>query len=101
MDRRPSGSPFVFPGETGTGHAEIYNVEKTLRRACMRAGVKPFSPHGLRHFYATEMLRNGAKLEVVGRITRPLEHRDYCRHLQVCEDGRDARGAPEVRICER
>lgn len=25
-------------------------------------------PHQLRHFYATEMLRNGAKLEVVERI---------------------------------
>lgn len=34
----------------------------------MRAGVEPFTPHGMRHFYATEMLRSGAKLEVVGRI---------------------------------
>jgi site-specific recombinase XerD len=43
-------------------------VEKTLKRACVRAGVEPFTPHQLRHLYATEMLRNGAKLEVVGRI---------------------------------
>jgi integrase/recombinase XerD len=64
----PSDSPFVFPGNTKTGHAEIHNAEKTLRHACMRAGVRPFTPHQLRHFYATEMLRNGAKLEVVGRI---------------------------------
>jgi site-specific recombinase XerD len=58
----------VFPGDTRTGHAEIHNAEKTLRHACVRAGVRPFTPHQLRHFYATEMLRNGAKLEVVGRI---------------------------------
>jgi integrase/recombinase XerD len=64
----PTGSPFVFPGKTRTGHAEIHNAEKTLRHACVRAGVRPFTPHQLRHFYATEMLRNGAKLEVVGRI---------------------------------
>ena len=64
----PSSSPFVFPGSTRTGHAEIHNAEKTLRHACVRAGVRPFTPHQLRHFYATEMLRNGAKLEVVGRI---------------------------------
>jgi integrase/recombinase XerD len=63
-----SESPFVFPGDTRTGHAEIHNAEKTLRHACMRAGVRPFTPHQLRHFYATEMLRRGAKLEVVGRI---------------------------------
>jgi len=68
LGERPSDSPFVFPGNTGTGYAEIYNIEKTLKRACLRAGVEPFTPHGLRHFYATEMLRSGAKLEVVGRI---------------------------------
>jgi integrase/recombinase XerD len=68
IKKYPSDSPFVFPGDTRTGHAEIHNAEKTLRHACIRAGVKPFTPHQLRHFYATEMLRNGAKLEVVGRI---------------------------------
>jgi site-specific recombinase XerD len=68
IKKYPSESPFVFPGNTKTGLAEIHNVEKTLRRTCARAGVRPFTPHQLRHFYATEMLRNGAKLEVVGRI---------------------------------
>ena len=33
-----------------------------------RAGIESFTPHQLRHLYATEMLRSGAKLEVVGRI---------------------------------
>lgn len=65
---RQNESPFVFTGEGKCGYANICNIEKTLRRACIRAGVKPFSPHGLRHFYATEMLKGGAKLEVVGRI---------------------------------
>jgi site-specific recombinase XerD len=67
-EKRPSDSPFLFPGNTKTSYAEIYNVEKTLRRACIRAGVKPFTPHQLRHYFATEMLKGGAKLEVVGRI---------------------------------
>jgi len=68
IERHANDSPYVFPGEGVGGHASIHNVEKTLRRACIRAGVTPFSPHGLRHFYATEMLKAGAKLEVVGRI---------------------------------
>lgn len=68
IERHPNDSPFLFPGKTKTGYAEIYNVEKTLRRACIRAGVKPFTPHQLRHYFATEMLKGGAKLEVVGRI---------------------------------
>jgi integrase/recombinase XerD len=68
IKKYPSDSLFVFPGDTRTGHAEIHNAEKTLRHACMRAGVRPFTPHQLRHYFATEMLRGGAKLEVVGRI---------------------------------
>jgi len=88
MEKRPTDSPFLFPGKTGTGYAEIYNIEKTLKRACLRAGVEPFTPHGLRHFYATEMLRRGAKLEVVGRI---LGHSsigitaDIYRHVRTGE----------------
>lgn len=85
---RPSASPYIFPGNGTTGYAEIYNVEKTFRRACTRAAVRPFSPHGLRHFYATEMLKAGAKLEVVGRI---LGHSsigitaDIYRHVRTGE----------------
>ncbi len=88
LERHPSPSPYVFPGEGKSGHASIHNIEKTLRRACIRAGVRPFSPHGLRHFYATESLRKGAKLEVVGRI---LGHAsigitaDIYRHVKTDE----------------
>jgi integrase/recombinase XerD len=88
MERRANNSPFVFPGKGRTGYAEIYNIEKTLKRACLRAGVEPFTPHQLRHLYATEMLRRGAKLEVVGRI---LGHSsigitaDVYRHIRTGE----------------
>jgi integrase/recombinase XerD len=68
MAKHPSDSPFLFPGDTKTGYAEIYNIQKTMKRACIRAGVKPFTPHYLRHYFATKMLKDGAKLEVVSRI---------------------------------
>jgi len=68
MRRRKSQSPYLFPGKTATGYMNIHNLEKTLRRACLRAGVRPFTPHQLRHLYATHMLRGGAKLEIVSRI---------------------------------
>jgi len=92
MWRFKSGSPFLFPGDTRTGHMNIHNFEKTLRRACHRLGVRPFTPHQLRHLYATHMLRNGAKLEVVSRI---LGHTsvgvtgDIYRHVMV-EEMREA-----------
>ena len=67
---------------------DIHNPEKTLRRACLRAGVRPFTPHQLRHLYATAMLRGSAKLEVVARI---LGHAsvgvtaDIYRHVAIAE----------------
>ena len=88
MGRRHSDSPYLFPGKTATGYMNIHNLEKTLRRACKRAGVRPFTPHQLRHLYATEMLRGGAKLEVVARI---LGHAsvgvtaDIYRHVATAE----------------
>jgi integrase len=68
IERNPSDSPYVFPGKGVRMHAQIWNFSKTLRRACFRAGIESFCLHGLRHFYATEMLKAGAKLEVVERI---------------------------------
>ena len=86
--KNPGESPYLFPGDTRTGHMNIHNLEKTLRRACLRVGVRPFTPHQLRHLYATEMLRGGAKLEVVARI---LGHAsvgvtaDIYRHVATAE----------------
>ncbi len=88
MRRRKTDSPYLFPGDTKTGHMDTQNFDKTLKRACIRAGVTPFTPHQLRHLYATEMLRGGAKLEVVARI---LGHAsvgvtaDIYRHVAMAE----------------
>jgi integrase len=88
MRRRKSDSTYLFPGKTSTGHMDIHNLDKTLKHACRRVGVTPFTPHQLRHLYATEMLRGGAKLEVVARI---LGHAsvgvtaDIYRHVAMAE----------------
>jgi len=69
MEGHQSDSPYLFPGGGAkTKHWQIHNAEKTLKRACLRAGVRPFTPHALRHLFATSALKNGAKLEVVSRI---------------------------------
>lgn len=88
MEDTANGSPFVFSGETKTGYWTISGYEKTLKRACVKLGMKPYTPHYLRHFYATYLLRKGAKLEVVSRI---LGHAsigitgDLYRHVQTEE----------------
>lgn len=38
INRHPGSSLFVFPGGGKAGYADADNIEKTLRRACFRAG---------------------------------------------------------------
>ena len=66
----------------------VNSFTRTVRRACLREGVAPFTPHQLRHFYTTQMLRGGAKVEIVARI---LGHAgvgatcDIYRHVATAE----------------
>jgi site-specific recombinase XerD len=65
---RDGHSEWLFPADNAAGYWDERNFEKTFKRQCKRYGVKPFTPHALRHYFATHSLRNGARLEVVSRI---------------------------------
>ncbi|MFC1968103.1 tyrosine-type recombinase/integrase [Chloroflexota bacterium] len=62
------GSEWLFPASNAQGYWNECSFEKSIRRVCMRHGIKPITPHALRHFFATHNLKNGARLEVVSRI---------------------------------
>ena len=66
--KRDGHSKWLFPADNAQGYWDEGSFEKTFRRQCRRYGVKPFTPHALRHFFATHSLRNGARLEVVSRL---------------------------------
>ena len=65
---RNGHSDWLFPANNAWGYWDECSFEHSLRRQCRRLGIKPFSPHALRHFFATHNLRNGARLEVISRI---------------------------------
>jgi len=81
-------SPFVFPGNTKSGYWNGSGFDGMLRIACKRAGLRPISPHKLRHYFATKTLEHGAKLEIISKI---LGHSSVAitaqvyRHIQVKE----------------
>ena len=66
--KRGVKSEWLFPADNENGFWDEGSFEKSLRRQCQKCGIKPFTPHALRHFFATHNLRNGARLEVVSRI---------------------------------
>jgi len=45
-------------------------IRCVVRRACRRAGLRPFGAHRLRHTAATQMLNAGASLAEVGQVLR-------------------------------
>ncbi len=60
---------FLFPADNTLGYQSIRSIEKTFRRICKRLGIKPaITPHGLRHYFATYALKNGARLQLISRI---------------------------------
>jgi site-specific recombinase XerD len=61
-------SPYLFPSRNKNGYQDIQLIDKTFRRLCKRLRIRPITPHGLRHYFATYALKNGAKLEVISRI---------------------------------
>jgi site-specific recombinase XerD len=67
-----NGGNRVFPS-TAVGGWDNSNVNKSLARICKKAGVKKFTCHQLRHFFATFSLQHGADLKTISEI---LGHSD-------------------------
>lgn len=61
-------SEWLFPANNALGYWNEISFEKTIKRVCKRNGIKPMTPHAFRHYFATQNLKNGARLEVVSRI---------------------------------
>jgi site-specific recombinase XerD len=50
-------------------------VTVMVARACARAGVSRFGPHGIRHRVACDLLAAGASMEEIGQLLRHAQQR--------------------------
>lgn len=57
----------VFPARNATGSISSPMMSRAMAAACERAGVERFTAHGIRHWFASEALRNGADPAVLAR----------------------------------
>ncbi|WP_455481946.1 site-specific tyrosine recombinase XerD [Bartonella sp. B35(2025)] len=72
---KDAASPYLFPADSKTGYIARQFVARELKNLAGRAGIKSdnFSPHVLRHAFASHLLQNGADLRAVQHL---LGHTD-------------------------
>ncbi|ENN90115.1 site-specific tyrosine recombinase XerD [Bartonella bovis] len=89
---KDAASFYLFPARSSTGYIARQFIARGLKGLATRAGMKSssFSPHVLRHAFASHLLQNGADLRVVQNLlghcdisttqiyTHVLEERLYC-----------------------
>lgn len=91
---RPYQSPYLFASQDG--HISSRTVEIIVDRACQQARIRNYSPHSLRHSFATHLMEQGTNLEYVQqmlghkdiRTTRIYQHINPV-HLQTIQSPHD------------
>jgi integrase/recombinase XerD len=61
----------------------VPSVTEITSRACARAGVARFGPHGMRHAVACELLSGGASMEEIGQLLRHAHERTTAIYAKV------------------
>ena len=81
---RRGGSPFLFPSRKAVGsHIGRRNVFIMMQQYLRKAGVTDrYSPHCLRHTFATQLLNAGVTLEVLKEL---MGHRSVQMTLRYTE----------------
>ena len=68
---RVDGNPYVFPGQSGTGH--LQNMKRAWDRIRVKAGIRDVRFHDLRRTVGSWLAGSGESLQLIGKI---LNHRD-------------------------
>jgi len=64
-----AGGPWLFPGGREGRHLTVRSVQRVVKRAARRAGLrKEVTPHTLRHSFATHLLEGGTDLRYIQEL---------------------------------
>ncbi len=78
------GSPFVFPGARGSGHAT--GLRRAFLGVCGAAGLDGVRVHDLRHSFASFALADGASLFLIGKALGHANARTTERYAHLSGD---------------
>lgn len=89
LDTVHSGSGPLFVTRKGT-RLGVTGFNRIFQRVLRRAGLEAagITPHGLRHTYATHLLRGRADIEVVRTLLGHRDIRTTSRYLHADDEGR-------------
>ena len=73
---------FVTTTAPFTGLA-VSSITALVARACARAGVPRFGPHGMRHTAACDLLAAGASMEEIGQLLRHAQQRTTALYAKL------------------
>jgi len=63
-----SSGELVFPTSSKKGRIDPSDTNRMLKRLAKRVGVRPYSIHKLRHYFATYALSGGADLKIISEL---------------------------------
>jgi len=87
-------SELLFPTESKKGKWDNSDANKMIARLCRRAGIRRYTCHQFRHYFATQTLKAGARLKVVQEL---LGH----AHAAITLDFYDHTDEEEIREAHR
>ena len=65
MEKTPD-TDYLFEGRKR--YWDVSSIEENLRRVCDKLGIKPVTPHQIRHWWATRAMQAGMKIEVASKL---------------------------------
>ena len=68
IDTLHPSTRYIFPGRAPNTRISRRRVAARLAELCAEAGIKRTTPHQLRHYFATQMLNDGANLKAVSQM---------------------------------
>lgn len=81
----PSDMRFLFPGRHPDRHLDRSHLNERFRILSKKAGIRPITPHHLRHLFASVLFDRGVNLKIIsealGHSTPSVTVNTYCHLL--------------------